>query len=816
MREFFDRELSWLEFNRRVLAEAADRGVPLLERVKFLSIAANNLDEFLMVRAAAIRGIRTRVKSFLRELDGVYEDVAAELKRAGVRIGTARGAALPDIPETQPAPIPASGAVQLAIVSSAKSIAFLQMPPSLPRFIAVPGRGTSFVPIEEVVRMHAARFFPGITAEEIVPFRVLRNADDVREAVWMEIGRDASEFLIGLLQRELGIGPEDTWLTAHIPKLSDLMEIYDRVGKPSLREEPFTPRMPAELAAGGDLFSVIRGGDVLLHRPYDSFEAVVEFIQRAADDPDVVAIQQTLYRTGDESVVVEALARAAERGKQVTVVVELQARFDEARNIGWARRLEEAGVQVVHGLAGLKTHCKLCLVVRREGDALRRYVHLSTGNYNATTARQYSDLDLLTARADFGEDAEQLMRLLTAHASRWEWKRLVVAPMRYHAWVLAMIGREETHARAKRPAKIIAKMNALVDPAVIRALYGAAAAGVKIELIVRGTCCLVPRKNIRVISIVDRFLEHSRTFVFRNGGKTEVWIASGDWMPRNFFRRVELAWPVLDPALCDRIEREILATCLADDTHAWLLQRNGTYRRRKPTRGVRSQQRFIDVDYRTLSVPPGARLIVIGDIHGCFDELTELLARVDPREGDVVVSTGDIVRKGPAVARCLELWRERGYHAVRGNNEIRLLKHATFRRRDLLRYIASWPLVLDIPTHNVAIVHGGFLPQMHVTAEDVEREKDVIPKLRWIRRSYGSWKYVPKEKRAEGDVLWPEQWPGPRFVVYGHTPLREPKFDRFALGLDTGCVYGGALTAAILEGGRWRTVSVPARRAYAD
>ena len=673
--EFFNRELSWLEFNRRVLAEAEDARVPLLERVKFLSIAANNLDEFLMVRVAAIhalvengvrersidgltpkqqlKAIRTRLRSFLREMYAVYEDLVTALRAAGVRIGTAKGvtkkqeAALAEEFEARiapvltplafdpahPFPFLASGALNLAIVLASEGdthIAFIRVPSALPRFIALPGSTASYIPIEDVIRMHVARFFPGLRVEEVVPFRVIRNADillnedevedllksvetglrrrERKEVVWMEIGRDASDFLVALLQHELEVEREDTLLSARLPKLGDLMQIYARIDKPSLRDEPFNPRMPAELATSDDMFSIIRAGDILLHRPYDSFTAVVEFIQSAADDPNVVAIKQTLYRTELESVVVEALARAAERGKQVTAVVELQARFDEARNIVWARRLEEAGVQVVYGLVGIKTHCKVCLVVRNEGNELRRYVHLSTGNYNATTARLYTDLDLLTAHPDFGDDAAQLMNLLTGysadtaqevfqhHAPDWKWKRFVAAPMHYHAWVLSMIEREEKHARAGRPAQIIAKMNALVGTEVIRALYRAADAGVKIDLIVRGICCLVPRENIRVISVIDRFLEHSRMFVFRNGGTTEVWVASGDWMPRNFFRRVEVAWPVLAPALCDRIEHQILATSLADDQKAWRLQPDGTYRRRKSSaRGVRSQQRFIEI-----------------------------------------------------------------------------------------------------------------------------------------------------------------------------------------------------------------------------
>ncbi len=672
--DLFNRELSWLEFNRRVLAEAEDPRVPLLERVKFLSIAASNLDEFLMVRVAAIRtlvengirersvdgmtpkqqlkAIRARVKSFLREMYGVFDDVAAALRDEGVRFGSARmvtkkqQAILAKEFESQiapvltplafdpahPFPFLATGAVNLGVVlgrDGETHVAFIKVPPTLPRFIVLPDTGT-FVPVEEVIRLHAARFFPGLKVEEVVPFRVIRNADillredevedllksvetevrrrERKEVVWMEVSRDASEFLVSLLQHELEVDREDTWVTTRLPRLGDLMDIYRRVDKASLRDEPFNPRMPAELATSDDIFSIIRGGDVLLHRPYDSFTAVVELLQSAADDPNVVAIKLTLYRTETNSVVVEALARAARRGKQVTAVVELQARFDEARNIGWARQLEEAGVQVVFGLVGIKTHCKVCLVVRREGSELRRYVHLSTGNYSATTARLYTDLDLLTARPEFGDDAAQLMNLLTGyssdtaqeifqhHAAEWKWKRFVAAPMEYHGWVLARIEREEKHARAGRPAQIIAKMNALVEPAVIRALYRAAEAGVKIELIVRGICCLVPRDNIRVVSIIDRFLEHTRMFVFRNGGETEVWAASGDWMPRNFFRRVEVTWPILAPALRDRIERQILATCLADDVKAWRLQPDGTYRRRKSgAHALRSQQRFIEI-----------------------------------------------------------------------------------------------------------------------------------------------------------------------------------------------------------------------------
>jgi polyphosphate kinase len=423
----------------------------------------------------------------------------------------------------------------------------------------------------------------------------------------MEVDREAGPEILSLLLRQLEVSRDDVFLTPALSKLGDLMEIYARVGLPSLREEPFNPRIPVELATREDIFSIVRAGDVLLHRPYDSYGAVVELVQSAADDPEVVAIKQTLYRTEPGSVVIEALARAAEKGKQVTALVELQARFDEERNIAWARRLEDAGVQVVYGLVGIKTHAKMCLVIRRESDELRRYVHLSTGNYNARTAQLYTDLDLLTADRDLTEDAAQLMNLITGYstataqelfadgAPRWTWRKLIVAPTEYHPWTMRMIERETEHAREGRPAQIIAKMNALVDPRVIAALYRAADAGVKIDLIVRGICCLVPRENIRVVSIIDRFLEHSRIVLFRNGGQTEVYATSGDWMPRNFFRRIEATWPVLAPQLRDRIELQILGTCLADDTRSWKLLPDGSYRRRKGSRSIRAQQRFIDI-----------------------------------------------------------------------------------------------------------------------------------------------------------------------------------------------------------------------------
>jgi polyphosphate kinase len=678
----FNRELSWLEFNRRVLAEAESADVPLLERAKFLGITATNLDEFLMVRVGGIRRliengirersmdgltpkqqlktIRERVKALQRDMYRVLDALLPQLEGARIRIVRASSltkkqqAAMAEelharvapiltplaVDPGHPLPFLASGSLNLAVrlASGVETYtAFIRIPKSLPRFVEVSPK--RFLPVEELIRLHATYFFPGLDVHEVVPFRVMRNADialredevqdllksvetelrmrERKEVVWMEVAKSASDEMLALLQRELDVAREDVFLTPGLPKLGDLMELYGRVDGGALKNEPFNPRIPAELSTREDLFSIIRAGDVLLHRPYDSYAAVVELVQSAADDPDVVAIKQTLYRTEQGSVVVEALARAAEKGKQVAAIVELQARFDEERNIAWARRLEEAGVQVVYGLVGIKTHSKICLVIRREGGELRRYVHLSTGNYNAKTARLYTDIDLLTADAEIAEDAAQLMNLVTGysaetaqemfanHSRDWRWRKLIPAPMEYHAWTLRMIEREIRHAREKRPAQIIAKMNSLVEVAVIEALYRAADAGVKIDLIVRGICCLVPRENIRVVSIVDRFLEHSRIFLFRNGGATEVYAASGDWMPRNFFRRIEVTWPIAAPHLRDRIELQILGTCLADDAKAWRLQPDGSYRRRK--RGlIRSQQRFIEIARASSSASPGA------------------------------------------------------------------------------------------------------------------------------------------------------------------------------------------------------------------
>jgi polyphosphate kinase len=673
----FDRELSWLEFNRRVLGEAENPSVPLLERVKFLSIASHNLDEFFMIRVGEVRdliaanvidkarqrdkldAIRHRTHDMLRSMYACLGDqLIPALKKEGIRIervadlGKKESALVEDyfyrdlepiltplaIDPGHPFPFIANLALNLGLILESERgetyVVVLKIPETAGRLFALDT--TRFVLLEDVIASHAGRFFPGMKVKKAVPFRVIRNSDvdikeeevqdllkalemelrrrERREVVCVEIEAGADEMLTKLLVRSMQLNPEDLFPATGPLKLGDLFQLYATVNEPKLKDGPFNPRIPAELASTEDIFSIIRKSDLLLHRPFDSFTAVIEFVQAAAEDPDVVAIKQTLYRTDPGSPIVEALANAAYRGKQVTAIVELQARFDERKNITWAKHLEEAGVQVVYGLVGIKTHSKMCLVVRREKEKLRRYLHLSTGNYNAVTGRLYTDLDLFTCDPDFASDAAQLMNLLTgfsvagvqelieAKGEKLKWKQLVVAPMDYLRWAIKMIDRETENAKNGKAAGIVAKMNALVEPTVIDALYRASRAGVKIDLLIRGICCLVPgvpgvSDNIRVLSVVDRFLEHSRVFRFLNNNDPEVYISSGDWMQRNFVRRIEIAWPVNDDILARRIEEQILPVCLADNVKSWQLDAEGRYHRRTPgdMPPLRSQEMFIDI-----------------------------------------------------------------------------------------------------------------------------------------------------------------------------------------------------------------------------
>jgi len=677
----FDRELSWLEFNRRVLGEAESSEVPLLERVKFLSICSNNLDEFFMIRVGEVRDliaakvadagsvlrqseklgeIRKRSRYLLEQMYRCLgEELIPALKKEGLRIDRVADlakrerAAIEDyfarniepiltplaIDPGHPFPFIANLALNLALqLESSRGenyVVLVKIPELSPRLVPLADAGR-YVLLEDVISSHVERFFPGLRLRRSVAFRVIRNSDisikeeDVqdllksveselrrrerREVVWLEVEAGSDERLVSLLIEEMESSKEDVFFAPGPLKLGDLMQLYESSNYTKLKDPPFNPRIPAQLATSEDIFSIMRRGDILLHRPYDSFTAVVEFVQAAADDPDVKAIKQTLYRTDPGSPIVEALANAAQRGKQVTAVVELQARFDELKNITWARHLEEAGVQVVYGLVGLKTHCKVCLVVRREADGLRRYVHLSTGNYNAVTARLYTDLDLFTCDRDFGADAAQLMNLLTGYSvagvqelientdAPLKWRQFIVAPMDYQRWVISMIEREIRHVRDGKTAKITAKMNALVETAVIEALYRASNAGVKIDLLIRGICCLVPgvsgvSENIQVISVIDRFLEHTRVFRFENGGSPEFFVSSGDWMPRNFIRRMEVTYPIRAEAIIRRIDQQILPISLSDNVKSWVLNTDGTYQRRKADSPplVRSQEAFIAI-----------------------------------------------------------------------------------------------------------------------------------------------------------------------------------------------------------------------------
>jgi len=686
----FNRELSWLDFNARVLAEAENVEVPLLERLKFIAITGSNLDEFFMVRGGGLKdlidagitepspdgmtpsqqwkAVRVRSKTLLDRLYRCWdEQILPQLKDQKIKIVRRDGLTKKERTALKrfflhriepiltplatdpghPIPFLANLAVNLGLQlegpSGESSIAFLKMPPSIPRFIEVPG-SSKVILLEEIVADNASLLFPGFKVRSATPIRVIRNADialqeeevtdllksvekEIRQrqrkdVVWVEVGEGAPRALLQLIMEATETPADDIYVTSGPLKLADLMQVYGMKGKVSLRDAAFSPRMPQQLSAAEDIFSVIRRSDILLHRPYDSFAAVAEFVKSAAIDPDVLAIKLTLYRADSDSPIVAALAEAARRGKQVTAIVELQARFDEMKNIEWARTLEQAGVQVVYGLVGIKTHCKICLVVRREGSNLRRYVHLSTGNYNARTGALYTDVDLFTANDEFGEDATQLMNILTGFsiasvqsifdgtAPELTWHRFSVAPIDYHQTVVRLIRREIRHAREGVGGHIVAKLNSLVDKRVIKALYEASQAGVKIDLLIRGICCLVPKvpgvsDNIRVQAVIDRFLEHSRIFYFRNAGDVEVYVSSGDWMPRNFYRRIEVMYPILDDTLRTRVIEQILRVCMADDVKSWALRTDGTYKRRpRGKQPIRSQDVFIELAREASRIGP--------------------------------------------------------------------------------------------------------------------------------------------------------------------------------------------------------------------
>jgi len=677
-KNFFDRELSWLAFNRRVLEEALDPTTPLLERLKFLGICSTNLDEFFMVRVSGVQeqirsGVRRRSHSGLtpseqfnliheeahRQFDEMFEcyreEILPGLERENIivtqpsRLSAVHRRELRErfereiLPVLTPLavdsghPFPRLRGLSLNLFVRLRParrlrqaealVAIIQVPSVLPRMIAAPTvrERLRYVLLEDIITEFAGLLFPGMKVVECVPFRVVRDADieykeieaedllkyietEIRGrergmAVQVRIGHAASPAVLSYLKTMLNLSEEQVYRINGPLAVNELAEIWKLQGRDDLREEPFTPSIRRRLRGRGSVFSKIREGDILVHHPYESFVPVVDFIEEAARDPKVLAIKQTLYRTSGDSPIIDSLIEAAENGKQVAALVELKARFDEENNIVWARRLEEAGVHVVYGLVGLKTHCKAALVVRREDGAIRRYVHLGTGNYNPTTARIYSDLGLFTCDAAMCRDASSLFNMLTGYSHSPTWERMIVAPQHLREKTLELIDREADKAAKGQPGRIRAKMNALVDQEIIVELYRASAAGVQIDLCVRGVCCLRPgvkgvSENIRVWSIVDRFLEHSRIFIFGSDGEEEAFLASADWMDRNMDRRIEVMFPIIDGAQKARCI-ETFDFCQRDTVKARLLGADGAYRRAKPRAGeepFRSQVRFIELE----------------------------------------------------------------------------------------------------------------------------------------------------------------------------------------------------------------------------
>lgn len=654
---YVNRDLSWIEFNRRVLQEAQDPSNPLLERAKFLAIVTSNLDEFMSVRVA---GIQMQMRAGLSKMDftgytpsglwkrlikratqmvndqyRTYREVFRGLSREGIfirsleELNISQTKAVSDyfheivfpvltpmaVDQSRPFPLVHTKELYLAVLLRQEGdaseeeplFAIVQVPSILPRFVPVPGRinskKTEFVLLEDLIEQFIDTLFNGYIPFSVNPFRLTRDADitlneedaedlleeiekELRRRRWgipvrLEVGKGMHPYALEMLTEELEI--EDNLFEIDGPlDLSFLMKFASAVpGNDNLRYEKLEPVYPREFDDTDDMFEVIRQRDVLMYHPYESFEAVNDFVMQAAYDPNVLAIKMTLYRVSGQSALVQALAKAGEAGKQVTVVVELKARFDEERNIAWARQLEKAGCHVVYGLVGLKTHAKILLVVRREHGTLRRYVHVGTGNYNDSTATLYTDIGLFTSHPIIGGDASALFNEVTGYSSPYEWKAFGVAPSDLKEKLYRLIDRERLNAIAGKPARIIAKMNSLSNQEMIDKLYEASQAGVKIVLIVRGVCCLRPgvpgrSENIQVISIVDRFLEHARIMYFYNGGEEEVYLSSADWMTRNLTRRIELMCPVFDSTL-RQILIKMLHLNINDNVKARELQSNGTY-----------------------------------------------------------------------------------------------------------------------------------------------------------------------------------------------------------------------------------------------
>lgn len=657
---FKNRELSFLEFNQLILGEAADTTVPLLERLKFISIVSSNLDEFFMIRVAGVKhqiesgvldsgpdgmppseqldAVLDRVSRQVNDQERVLlEEIVPALRAQGIHLS--RVSELDDeraervserfrreifpmltplaIDPGHPFPLIKNRSLNLAIHlvpdrnynEGAPLMALVQVPALLPRFLDVSAEGEKRVVfIEDLITRHVGSLFPGMWILQCVPFRLVRNWDlsfdedeqeDLMEAVQkelrrrarlaavrLEIAEAASPEIVAELTKAIGLDARDVQRHRGPLALVDLGKLLGELGRPDLRDESFAPLLPMELREVDDLFSEIARRDILLHHPYESYEPVVDLLAQAARDPAVLAIKQTLYRTNRDSPIVGSLITAAENGKQVTALVELKARFDEETNVVWARALEEAGVNVVYGMIGLKTHCKVTLVVRRESSGLRRYVHIGTGNYNEETASIYSDLSYFSGREEVSSDLAALFNLLTGYSDPPPWRRLIVAPMDLRRRILDLVENARAAAKRSAPAKIVIKSNALIDQEVIRALIKASQAGVEVILLIRGPCALrvgVPGVTDKIVvrTLVDRFLEHSRILYFSVEGKEEVFITSTDIMPRNFDRRVEVMLPIDDEALKRRVVDEILAFELLDDTKAAVLDASGVFQRLK-------------------------------------------------------------------------------------------------------------------------------------------------------------------------------------------------------------------------------------------
>ena len=649
---FFNRELSWLKFNLRVLREAGVKTTPLLERLKFVAITASNLDEFFMVRVAGLwdqyeNGINKRdaagltVKAQLEEISKAAHDqmkllnkyllsLVKELREAGIYI--CRVSELSEkgrrwleayyqeeifpvltpmaVDASRPFPFLANKTLNLAVELTNQegedSMGIVQVPSVLPRLLEVPGEEKrSFVFLEDVINEHCSDLYSGCKILDVVPFRITRDADlefdeddidnllkEVEKSlrkrtrgasVRLEIYNKANSRIRKFLYDNLDITEQEVYEINGPLDATCFFKFTSLPGMWPWLYEPFVPQRPLELPDDSDIFKVLRERDVLLHHPYESFDPVVKFVSDAANDPNVLAIKQTLYRVSGNSPIVAALARAAENGKQVTVLVELKARFDEENNIIWARRLEEAGCHVIYGLMGLKTHAKIILVVRKEADGIKRYVHLGTGNYNDNTAKLYTDMGLMTANDQFGSDASAFFNVLSGYSDPPVWNKLVMAPLGLRKKIYELIDNEIAVVKKGGTGHIIAKMNSLIDYPVIQKLYEASMAGVKIDLIIRGICGLRAgmdgiSDNITVRSIVGRQLEHSRIFWFQGGGKEQLFLSSADWMPRNLNDRVELFFPVETPAHIERIKK-VLDLYLRDNVGAHMMQSNGTYRR---------------------------------------------------------------------------------------------------------------------------------------------------------------------------------------------------------------------------------------------